>query len=123
MTLTKFALMPSDMLQLRTAAAVAGDYQYNISTSIVMGFLLLMTSVVLTYLYIPNADWKLKEILKRKVIAFCAIAGLVLWTENVDFTQAYDVVKNDWDTSETYSQSGFAQSFTSYMQTMYPKKP
>lgn len=119
----KFALMPSDMLQLRTAAAVAGDYQYNISTSIVMGFLLLMTSVVLTYLYIPNADWKLKEILKRKVIAFCAIAGLVLWTENVDFTQAYDVVKNDWDTSETYSQSGFALSFISYMQTMYPKKP
>ena len=123
MTLTKFALMPSDMLQLRTAAAVAGDYQYNISASIVMGFLLLMTSVVLTYLYIPNADWKLKEILKRKVIAFCAIAGLVLWTENVDFTQAYDVVKNDWDTSETYSQSGFALSFISYMQTMYPKKP
>lgn len=119
----KFALMPADILQFKTAISVAGDYKYVLSDKIITGALTLIILFVLIYLYVPRYNFNLKRTIQRKGIAFLAIVILVFWVKNVDFTKEYNIVKNDWDTSVTYSQNGFVVSFISYLQTMYPEKP
>lgn len=119
----KFALMPSDILQIRTAAAVAGDYKYVLSDKILMGFLLLLFILVLIYKYIPENHFGEKKWWWQKGAAVFSLVLLFGWYSTVNFEKEYRIIRDNFDSSVTYSKHGFVLSFMSYLQTMYPQKP
>lgn len=119
----KFALLPSDLLQFNTALTVAGDYKYDLTKEIIIGLILLIFAIILVHIYIPNSKFSLKRSIQKKGIAIGAIIVFTLWIKGVDFAQEYSIVRDNWDTSQTYSEYGFTLSFLSEMQHMNPDKP
>ena len=123
MQFKKYAMSPADILQIKTALAVAGDYQYSLAGNLVWGTLIFIFGIVLISMYIPCSDRTVKSIFKSKVIALIGVFVLIGWIQCTDFEKSYHITWNDWDTREPYSKNGFVVSFITAFQKMQIEKP
>lgn len=118
-----FALMPVDILNISTAMTVVSDYRYDLSNSLLAGFYLYILATMLIHICTFSKKVQTKKILLNTGIAISCIVVLCTWIRTVDFSSAYGIVHDTWNSSTTYSNYGFTASFISYMQTMNMKAP
>lgn len=122
----KYAMTPADVLQVKTAVDVAGEYQYKIDNGILMG-LLLMLLVVYIAPHKQGADNAVNKVyIKKKILGVVMIATLLSIVNYIDFNSINKTSEkwdNNWDNTSYYSENGFVASFIKYWQDMKMEKP
>lgn len=105
-------LLPSDLFAYKTAAKVVGNYQFDLSDSIVYGTLLLMLFVCIV-LIVPHS----KRILNWRKPVFRFISG-ILWlggfaliVYNINWREIYNITLNAWSPQESYYENGAIFTF------------
>lgn len=105
-------LLPSDLLAYKTAAAVAGNYAFALSDSIVYGTLLLMF-LICSVCSIPNME---KEITPYRLvvrplfgIAWIAVSAAIIY--NINWSVVLNITLNGWEPQNSYYENGALLTF------------
>ena len=123
----QYALIPADIFQIETAAAVAGNYQYQVDEKILIGVFL---AVLFAYLTFSSNNHSIaiekSVIIKREIVATVFMVTLITGFYTIDFKEI-NVIREDrddnWQNMDYYSQNGFVASFIKYWQDMKINKP
>lgn len=108
-------MVPSDILALRTAMNVAGNYEFHFGGNVVIPWILFLI-LIFVCIFIPEYRWKSKW--KPRIISICLLAVLVGCFEYVT-KDNYSVSWKDYGTRT----NGFIFNFVLQIKEMYVEKP
>lgn len=98
-------IMLWDILAVRTAAAVAGNYHYGLTKRIIVGVLGIALWTVLIWLF--PVKMKKKKVWAAAAVSSVAAAALALTTFYHSAITKYAIEINMWEPKESYSQYGY----------------
>ena len=104
--------MPTDLFAINTAADVAGQYQFFIADSVVLGYLLYMVQLCLIK-YVEKKEWKKKARIHyvKKSSFFFAFFIMSFWLYKVNYNETFDIQFNAWDPLNSYNTYGSLFAF------------
>ncbi|MDO4797547.1 MAG: LTA synthase family protein [Coriobacteriales bacterium] len=117
------AFMPSDLLALETASAVAGKYAYEVTASIVCGVLACALACVCLFFVRPTKELAIPGprfapvLLNVGAALVCAVA-LALLVVVPNYIQNFGVVLDYWSPMDNYRAQGFVPTFVGAFQDM-----
>ena len=121
------AFMPSDLLALRTAAAVAGNYDYTPDLSVFLGVAACVGAIACLVAVRPSTR---HEGTARVVgVVLCTLAGLLCAWQALriidvpDYQRDFGVVLDYWAPIENYRAQGFVPTFLAARQDMRLRPP
>lgn len=115
-------ILPSDVLSLGTAAAVADGYTYEITTCIYTAAMLACIALAVLSYVTPTYSWHKKPLAINLGIncvcgfVFVTVVSSLLATVKVE--DLLDFTLNQWWPASTYEEQGFVPSFTAALQDM-----
>lgn len=117
-------LLPSDLLAYKTATAVAGNYTFSLSDSMVYGTLLFMFSICLVY-GIPNMSKKKTrhKYIARPLLGIAWIGATIAIVYNVNWSSVLDITLSGWDPQESYYDNGALLTFLMEVQELSTTMP
>lgn len=117
---------PSDILAIRTAAHVMGQYTYCLSDSIVYGTLCLLY-ILLIILYFPHIISEKYAVRKRILLTACGITELIasfIIVYSINFKTVFELAEAEWnDKSAGFRANGAPLTFLLGLQNMKIQEP
>lgn len=117
-------ILPSDLYSIRTAANVAGNYEYEINFTILFAIGLFLFTCILA---IKMKNYHLKQTFKNQLkILGCYSLFLVLigfFFFKTDFLKNNGIYTYPWYQKSAYAKCGFFPSFIANIQYMLIEKP
>lgn len=113
------SVLPSDIMALKTAAAVSGGYTYAIGNSVLAAFCLLVAMVAFIVI-LPKSKRT-----PRTVAAHAALglAAFCVWFNAADIEKDYGCTVDVWSSLDSYQQHGSLLCFLERSQLLTPHAP
>ena len=116
------AILPSEILAIKTALNVSGNYSVELSNQIpalLLGTLIFLGIII----YLPNPKYRKRNTLKNIAGALGLIAIVGMGYGSIDFCEEFGLNLNYWDISQSYSEYGTPLTFLTLCQNMSVDKP
>ena len=117
----------ADLFSIKTAAAVADQYTYQIGEGIAWTFLLMMVVICLIESLVASGVLEPAKskphLIIREIVAVLTVALLTAWVKNVDFGESYLISVDYWNQATTYESTGFVPAFISFFQKSWITEP
>ena len=121
------AFMPSDLLALRTAAAVAGNYDYTPDLSVLVGVAACVGAVACLAAIRPSTrheGWaKVASVVLCTLLGAACALGAWRLVREPDYQRDYGVQLDYWAPIENYRTQGFVPTFLAARQDMKIRPP
>lgn len=115
-------IMAIDILAIRTALSVSGQYHYQftdgIVTALLISFLVMALLSAFNRLSITVKKESLKENMARRFVSVSVLLIGVIWIGTTDFEKNYSINVDYWWPATTYNNSGFATAFITFLQKL-----
>lgn len=122
-------ILPVDLLAVKTAASVAGKYQYRISPSLVFSAGLTVVLCITAFVSFSLSFHKERPVFtpKRALLRIAAICmsftAMILFIRDYNLENHASIKPVLWNPTETFSEHGTAAALASFYQVSIVRKP
>lgn len=115
-------VLPSDIMALKTAAAVSGGYTYAIGNSVLAAFCLLVAMVAFIVI-LPKSKRTPRTVAAHAALGLAALATFCVWFNAADIEKDYGCTVDVWSSLDSYQQHGSLLCFLERSQLLTPHAP
>lgn len=115
-------VLPSDIMALKTAAAVSGGYTYAIGNSVLAAFCLLVAMVAFIVI-LPKSKRTPRTVAAHAALGLAALAAFCVWFNAADIEKDYGCTVDVWSSLDSYQQHGSLLCFLERSQLLTPHAP
>lgn len=115
-------VLPSDIMALKTAAAVSGGYTYAIGNSVLAAFCLLVAMVAFIVI-LPKSKRTPRTVAAHAALGLAALAAFCVWFNAADIEKDYGCTIDVWSSLDSYQQHGSLLCFLERSQLLTPHAP
>ena len=115
-------ILPSDIMALKTAAAVSGGYTYAIGNSVLAAFCLLVAMVAFIVI-LPKSKRTPRTVAAHAALGLAALAAFCVWFNAADIEKDYGCTVDVWSSLDSYQQHGSLLCFLERSQLLTPHAP
>lgn len=115
-------ILPSDIMALKTAAAVSGGYTYAIGNSVLAAFCLLVAMVAFIVI-LPKSKRTPRTVAAHAALGLAALAAFCVWFNAADIEKDHGCTVDVWSSLDSYQQHGSLLCFLERSQLLTPHAP
>lgn len=115
-------VLPSDIMALKTAAAVSGGYIYAIGNSVLAAFCLLVAMIAFIVI-LPKSKRTPRTVAAHAALGLAALAAFCVWFNAADIEKDYGCTVDVWSSLDSYQQHGSLLCFLERSQLLTPHAP
>lgn len=115
-------ILPSDIMALKTAAAVSGGYTYAIGNSVLIAFCIAVAMIALVVL-LPKSTRTPRKMAANTGLGLALLAAFCIWFNVSDIEKDYECTVDVWSSLDSYQQHGSLLCFLERSQLLTPHAP